>query len=163
MEYLFDFGKSLVEGVILRSGDFKVSISDNEFLLDVINVLIGAIIGVVGSGYFTFKSLNAEKRYDIEIGVITEKILNPLFEKYYLIQKRKESNIQNLVSVTIFDEIQDIFNKNTCWYFATNKKIKPSLVKIRDSAIKNDSIKLANELEELYNLIEKVYLNKYSK
>jgi hypothetical protein len=124
--------------------------------------LIGAIVGAIVSGIITFKSIRTEKRYDIEIQVITEKILNPLFEEYYTIQRRKREKIDNLVSPTIFEKIQGIFKQNTCWYFVTNKKIKPLLIDIRDCAESEDQAKLVNKLEELYNFIEKLYVKKYS-
>ncbi|WP_346877105.1 hypothetical protein [Clostridium sp. UBA5712] len=155
MEQLYEFGRRLLSGVIIKCS------SNNEFFLEVISGLIGVIVGSVISTIVTYKSIKLEKKYSIEIEAITEKILNPLFEKYYIIKLRKKNNFDNLVSSTIFEEVDEVFNKNTCWYFVTNKKIKPVLINIRDSSLNREQENLLEGLEKLYNLIECVYVKKY--
>lgn len=153
----YDFGKSFLNGAIL------IINGGNDVFLDVINNnFIGVIIGAIVSTCVTYKVLKVEKKYDIEIEVITEKILNPLFEKYHLIKLRKENNVDVLVSAAIFEAIDDIFFKNTCWYFVTNKKIKPVLITIRNISLRREQEQLLLEFEKLYNLIESIYIKRYS-
>jgi len=151
-----EFGKSLLNGAIVTMPE------NNQFFLDIIKNIIGIILGAVISIIVTFNFSKAQKKYDIQIQVITEKILNPLFQKYYIIKMRKRDNYGVEISANLFEEIEEVFYKNTCWYFVLDKEIKPILINIRDAACNMEEKKLIEELEKLYNLIESIYVKKYS-
>lgn len=138
----------------------------NPFILSIINGIIGAVFGVIITSIVSYiiaiKSLKAERKYYIELEVIPKKILNPLFMQYHKINKRIKENSQELISSEIFDQIDKIFEVNTCWYFVTNKNIKPIIVKIRNYSRDKDGSNLQKELGKLYNLIEASFIKKYN-
>ncbi|WML35653.1 hypothetical protein [Clostridium sp. OS1-26] len=134
---------------------------NNPFFLSIVNGIIGGVLACIVTTVVSFKSIKAQRQYYTELQVIPDKVLNPLLGEYNKIKDREKINPKELISSAIYKNIDSIFENNICWYFLSNKEIKPILVNIRDYSRDKNEEKLKSELKNLYETIEKVYVSKY--
>lgn len=143
-----------------------IKIVYDPFTVNLLCGFIGSIIGAIISGGCTYFSIKREKKYFIELQVISDKILSPLINIYIDMKNRKEiiskSNevIDKIVTIEHYEKILNILEGNICWIFAANNEYRNALDNIRKySKERNDEL-LILEMENLYKLVEK-RLEKY--
>lgn len=161
MENYFEFGNSFMNGAIINSNLLRGINLEDPLIVSLMCGLVGTLIACFVSYKVAIISIKIEKKYYIELEVLTEKIFNPLFKIYYRIKDRESLNLNEIFIDDIYDEIDAIFDMNTCWYFVSNKHIKPYLTKIRKYSKNKQSDELWIEMKLFYDEIEKVYVKKY--
>ena len=163
--FIQPFSSAFSYVISIFSSLVKVIDFSSPLTLNLISGLIGSMIGAIFTSivsyFIAIKSIKSEKRYYIELEIIPEKLLNPLFEQYKNIKKMQERNINENISNEIYENINSIFEKNTCWYFVANKKLKKIFNEIRDSSKSKIQVKLIQNLETLDTFVEKTYAKKY--
>lgn len=142
----------------------KVTISflkSKDVIISLISGTLGAIVSAIIISRVTYKAIQKEKVYYIELEVITEKILNPLLEQLQIVDRRKGMNISPAIDMNMFNKIKEIFDKNTCWYFVINKKLKAVIRDTKNYAFALDEDNLYTSLQDLKDKCEEIFEEKY--
>lgn len=132
-----------------------INIYNSTIFPSLASAAIAAIITAVINYIFNIRPVN-QRRKEMEL----EKILTPLLKQYFIIIKRQYANIDKLVSVSIFNEINKIFNENSIWYFVSDKNIKRRLVSIKKYSFDRNEQQLKLELDKLYIYLENLHIYK---
>lgn len=135
------------------------SIFSNTFFLSIISGLLGSIIGSLVTSFFTYKVMLKEKRYYIDIQIISERIISPLIDIIQRLELRG-SGFAQLVPDQIYTEINEVFKHNSMWLLCSNNEIFQILTAIREYSINRNCDKLVPALKELLNVTQnrlKVY------